>query len=87
MAVVTDRTLSPQVQAALAEARRIIDQSWIEVGVSPEQLAREDTMADVFEILLHEGKTEEQASDYLEATSWEEIQRKRHGFFDNLEKR
>lgn len=65
----------------LAEAHRLIDQAWLDTGVTSEELERDEVMSDVFEGLVAQGKTYRDAQDYLSQTSWEEMQRKHRELF------
>jgi hypothetical protein len=72
-----DATIDP----ILAKAYKIIDQAWLDAGVTQEELDREDLMVDVYDGLIAQGKSEEEVQTYLKKTPWAEIERKYHDMF------
>ena len=68
--------VSEPTDPVMESARQIIRESWLANGMTAEQWERFPIEADVYEMLIAQGRSEREAGDYLESASWEDIQRR-----------
>ncbi len=62
-----------RIEVALRRAEEIIEQSWLEAGMTREEIAQDKQLADLFQRLLAEGRRADDILDEWQNKSAEEI--------------
>ena len=72
----TAEEIEARAERGMAIAQQIIKDSWLSEGMTEEEWERDQIVGEVFARLLSQGLSPNEADDYLQKMSWEQIQGK-----------